>query len=338
LNALSADERRSELSAFEKLRLSRELEGFDWINSPAQFSEMLSAHLWATHQIDGFRAAAVAYVERFNKARPPAPAPVPRLGIAVIGQSVRANDYRLFRKLRRRGTYFPKVVVEDAWPAILAKMKDRAAAHPGKYAHWYIDGAFRDSAAAAELTGIAYGSLTPVRAELQARIKKSMESKASPELLRTQLAQLRPEDLKLDLKHTDAVLSRFEVNLLTEGSGTQIYSTIFVQWAAREALRRAQPLTLLARFTPRQRERAMNELLDETRSKPELDPRGSLIDADIGAYYTWLNMQRLPDAEKSNFLVWFENHSEAMAVGPKFQAGRERATETRMTQLLHDLS
>ena len=59
------------------------------------------------------------------------------------------------------------------------------------------------------------------------------------------------------------LLNRFGVSLLTEGSGTQIFSTTFVQWAAREVLRRAQPVTLLARFAPRQRERAMNELLGE---------------------------------------------------------------------------
>ena len=49
----------------------------------------------------------------------------------------------------------------------------------------------------------------------------------------------------------DAMLTRFQLSLLTEGSGTQVFATTFVQWAAREALRRAQPITLLARFTPR---------------------------------------------------------------------------------------
>src|SRR5437588_10592409 len=34
----------------------------------------------------------------------------------------------------------------------------------------------------------------------------------------------------------------------------------------------------------------------------ELDPAGSLIDADMGAYYTWLNQQRL---ERSRLPFWF---------------------------------
>ncbi len=113
-----------------------------------------------------------------------------------------------------------------------------------------------------------------------------------PEAFRTMLAQIKPEEAGLNAGG-DEVLNRFQLSLLTEGSGTQVFSTTFVQWAAREALRRAQPLTMVARFAPRQREKQMNELLAEHQRPPELDPQGSLIDADMGAYYTWLNQQRL---------------------------------------------
>ena len=116
------------------------------------------------------------------------------------------------------------------------------------------------------------------------------------------------------------MLNRFQLSLLTEGSGTQVFATTFVQWAAREALRRAQPLTLLARFGPRQRENPMNVLLNEAQRRPELDPQGSLVDADMGAYYTWLNQQRLSGAERAAFLVWFEDHQEALAIGPRLAA------------------
>src|SRR5260370_13238749 len=73
-----------------------------------------------------------------------------------------------------------------------------------------------------------------------------------PEALRTHLAQLRPADLGFG-KDGDAVLDRFQVKLLTEGSGTQIFSTTFAQSAAREALRRALPPAMLARPAPRHR-------------------------------------------------------------------------------------
>ena len=78
------------------------------------------------------------------------------------------------------------------------------------------------------------------------------------------------------------ILQRFQIKL-TEGSGTQVFSTSFVPWTAREALRRAQPLTLLVRFAPRQRQKPMNELLSANPNQLELDVSGSLMDADMGA-------------------------------------------------------
>ena len=135
-------------------------------------------------------------------------------------------------------------------------------------------------------------------------------------------------------KPKDEVLERFEISLLTEGSGTQIFSTSFAQWAAREALRRAQPLTLLVRFAPRQRQKPMNELLSATDARPDLDFVGSLVDADMGAYYNWINQQRLPGAEQSSFLVWFEGHNQALGIGPSMPRGTESTSVADLGQVL----
>jgi hypothetical protein len=143
-----------------------------------------------------------------------------------------------------------------------------------------------------------------------------------PEELRTHMARLSPTDLGID-KAGDEVLERFEVKLLTEGSGTQIFSTTFAQWAAREVLRRAQPLTLFVRFAPRQRQRPMNDLMSGSGGNPEFDLTGSLIDADMGAYYQWINQWRLPGSEQSSFLVWFEGHSQALVIAPSLPRGIE---------------
>ena len=129
-------------------------------------------------------------------------------------------------------------------------------------------------------------------------------------------------------------MDRFEVKLLTEGSGTQIFSTTFAQWTAREVLRRAQPHTLLVRFAPRQRQRPMNELLSGTGSNAEVDPTGSLIDADMAAYYQWINQQRLPGSERSSFLVWFEGHSQALAISPSLPRGTESNSALNLGELL----
>jgi hypothetical protein len=64
------------------------------------------------------------------------------------------------------------------------------------------------------------------------------------------------------------------------------------------------------------------------------DPEGSLIDADMGAYYTWLNQQRLAGADRSAFLVWFEGHRHAVAIGPSLPAGTESADSVDLKQVL----
>jgi hypothetical protein len=82
----------------------------------------------------------------------------------------------------------------------------------------------------------------------------------------------------------------------------------------------------------------MNELLAETQRKPELDPQGSLIDADMGAYYTWLNQQRLAGADRSSFVVWFEGHNEAFAIAPSLAPATESNTPLDLERLVKQIS
>jgi hypothetical protein len=335
LSSLSAAELKEWVEGFSQIRLSEQLEKFDWVQSPAQFVERLSAHLWSTHQLDAFRRASNAYAERLRAAvRPEAP-PIPRLGISVIGQGVTSYNEPLFRKLRSHGAYFTHINPENGLAQLLDAVAVRAKAHPVAYGHWYIDAGTAAECDSA-LTCVSYGALASARTALLRKIQEEIERPGmGPEALRTLLAQMRPAELGMSGRSSDEVLQRFEVSVLTEGSGTQIFSTVFAQWAAREALRRAQPLTLLVRFAPRQRQRPMNELLSVNNAIPaEPDPVGSLIDGDFGAYYNWLNQQRLPGAEQSSFLVWFEGHSRALAISPSMARGSESTSAADLHQVL----
>jgi hypothetical protein len=318
---------------FSRIALSPKLERTDWVNSPAQFVEQLSADLWTTHQLDDFRAAATKYAEHLSAALAAEPPPIPRLGITVIGQGVTSSDIHLFSKLRPYGTYFNRVKPENGLKLLLEAAGARAKAHPVPYGHWYVDGgepADHDSA----LTTISYDRLAPTREALLNRIHLETERPGmGPEALRSIMAQIQPADLGMS-RSDDRILQRFQVKLLTEGSGTQVFSTSFVQWTAREVLRRAQPLTLLVRFAPRQRQKPMNELLAANPNQPDMDVASSLMDADMGAYYNWLNQQRLPGAEKSWFLVWFEGHDSALAIGPSIPRHTESESEADLAKLL----
>jgi len=338
LSALSAVHLKAQVQAFTEIRLSPQLEAFDWVKAPAQFVEQLSSHLWSTHQLDAFRKASNDYADGLRVAVPPEPPPIPRLGISVIGQGVASYDGPLFRKLRANGAYFAHVKPDDGLRVLLDAVAARAKKHPVPYGHWYIDGGEAADLADA-LTCVSYKGIEPTRTALLRKMQTELDRPGmGPEALRTFLAQLRPADLRTETanpdKPRDEILERFEIRLLTEASGTQIFSTVFAQWAAREALRRAQPLTLLVRFAPRQRQRPMNELLTPVSSRPEPDVLGSLVDADMGSYYNWLNQQRLPGAEQSSFLVWFEGHSQAVAIGPSMPRGTESSSAVDLGQLL----
>jgi len=275
----------------------------------------------------------MAYGDRMQAARPMQALAMPRLGIAVIGQGVATTPEPLFLALRKHGTYFSQVTPEGGLEVLLAVAEARAAAHPVDYGHWYVEGG-TPTRATKGLATVSYDALAPVRDRLltfmQAQIAKPG---MGPEELRTELAQLLPAHLGMD-HQGDPVLDRFRVRLFTEGSGTQIFSTTFAQWTTREALRRAEPLTLLVRYAPRQRQKPMNELFANSTVTNELDPAGSLIDADMAAYYHWVNQQRLHGAEQSAFLVWWEGQNQAVVIAPTLPRGARSDSSLNLKSLV----
>jgi hypothetical protein len=334
LTSLTADQLASTMNSFAKLKLTADLEGMNWIDAPVRFSEKLSAYLWATHQIDDFGRAAEEYIRVFNAAVPEAPVPVPRLGIAVIAQEVSRSNYPLFRKLRRKGVYFSQVDPGSSYKLLLETVAARAQAHPSPYAHWCIEGAQQGTSQGGTVASLAYDSLRPARKQLIHKMQQVAASQSGVEMLRTRMAETEPPELGMERLTSDPILSRFAISVLTEGSGTQIYSTTFVQWTAREALRRARPLTILAKFAARQTEESADEELSGLQQQVVFDHAGSLVDADMGAYYTWINLQRLPGADQSSFIAWAEGRREAVAIGPSFAPGTQSQANVDMVEIL----
>ena len=78
----------------------------------------------------------------------------------------------------------------------------------------------------------------------------------------------------------------------------------------------------------------MNEMFAKNPSGATFDIPGSLVDADFGAYYTWINLNRLAGAESATFLAWSEAHHQAVAIGPGCPRGTEAPNSTQLGQLL----
>ncbi len=334
MSGLSASRQNEVMARFERLTLARELEEVDWVGRPGEFSERLSAHLWTTSQIADFRAAAVEFLNAVRSAIPPPKPATSRLTVVVVGRDAKENGYPLFRKLRPHGTYFSYVNPANGLRIVMQHAAARAKAHPLRFAHWYIDGGIPASPPPKGMEQLAYQQLDAVRDSVVARLRNMIRAGAGTEARRTALMQLTPEDVGLKGEGEERVLNYFKVAVLSEGSGTQFFSTTFVQWAAREVLRRAQPVTLVARFAPRLTERSMNEALVEGRTSAVFDADGALIDADMGAYYTWLNQTRLTGADEASFLVWFEGRTQALVISPTTARGVESQNRVDLDQLI----
>ena len=341
LNLMDAASFNALMAPFFAIPLSAELPEMDWIDHPQQFSEQLTAYLWSQHEIDKYHKTAQEYQEHLQKAFDQKAPAIPRWTIVVIGRGMQQTERPLFRRLMPHGTLFTQLNPAEGLDILLAEVNSRAQQHPLEYGHWYIDGSEPHSAFAGSqaLTTISYDRLVDA-AKREFSLLHQFTSRTSGgggvgvEAVSSYLASLGPEDMGLKGTAADAPLRHFEVNLLTQGAGCQIFSTTFVQWAARECLHRAQPLTLFARFAARQTNAPLEQLLARDPLQQPQDREGSLVDADMGAYYTWINQSRLAGAEQSRFLAWFEDHSLACAIAPTLPRGTTSPAPANMRQLI----
>src|SRR6266702_4032229 len=56
------------MAGFNSVRLSPELERSGWVENPSGFMEQLTAWLWSSHQMDGFRQTADLYASYLSEA------------------------------------------------------------------------------------------------------------------------------------------------------------------------------------------------------------------------------------------------------------------------------
>ena len=298
--------------------------------------EKLTASLWSTHGMEAFRSFATGYQQQVDQAVPPAPPQRPRLGMVVYDEMLAPAAKGSPDRLSRYGVTFTAVKPSGGWPMLLQHASLRAAAGPGpwdsSFRHWYIDGGAGEPTRG--LVPVSYAAMNEPRNKLLKVIQSDIASGSmGPEGLRSALARMTPSQVGL-AEHSDGgVLDRFKLSLLTEGSGTQIFATTFAQWAARESIRRAEPETLLVRFRPRQRAIGMDQMLTPDFAT-EPDPEGSTVDAQMGAYYTWLNLRRLSGGEHLRFFVWQQGSPTALMIGPGLPQGTSSSSPLTIEQIL----
>jgi hypothetical protein len=316
---LGSERLASAISDFKRIVLSAGLRRRDWITKPSEFVEQMTVELWSSGQIDGFRHAAVQLASPAELL----PNGMSRLVVVDFDSRMEKPNFVLFQRLLQHGTLFTNLTCsreDNPFTASLKVVEDRAKTLTGSYSHWLICGDSPPRHPSSAVSFLDYKSLEPMRHHLLDLMSAAVTSGTSgPEALASAMMHLRPEALGIttsDPLAVDPLLAQFSIDLLGEGSGTQIYSTTFVQWAAREVLRRARPTTALIRFTPRVQQRPTNQQWLRADAEPGFDFAGSLVDADMAAYYTWINLMRLTGAANAHFVAFHAGRRLAFACGP----------------------
>lgn len=332
LQALPAEKYKQLTAPLSTLALTPALQSMDWVNDPAAFITELTAHLWSSGQLNLFRAAATSLFA----AVPPRETTTHRTVFVVLGKDATIDPRKALRKLARNGITLTALKHETAWLDIRSTLQQRATDAP--YASWYIDG----GPPLPELTtsllhaiAISYPGLSPLRERVLQRMQSTITSgSGGAEAMRTNLTSTSQQDVAAADITPDPILQRFYTELFTQSSGPQIFSTSFVQWTGRELARRAQPQTLLLRYTPRQAYHDLNELV--TTTTPTLDAQGAFRDAEMGAYYNWIEMDRITTKGKLTFVAWIEDHPFAVILSPNAPTATTAATPMPLSEALHN--
>lgn len=323
LQGLSPDAFSALVAPLAALSLSPALEAMDWVQAPTAFITNLAAWLWSSSQINQFRSGTGALFA----AIPAREDSTHRLVIVVLGKDARVSSDKALRKLAKSGILLNNLKAETAFPDIHAALADHARKAPAPYTSWYVDGdtASPEAARLPNTIVFSYAQLAKLRERVLARMQAVLTgTEGAAEQMRTRLAGTSQQEVGAADITPDPVLQRFYTELFTESSGPQIFSTSFVQWAGRELARRAQPRTLLLRYTPRQSHRDMNEMFASGSidgATASVDSQGSFRDAEMGAFYNWIEMSRITAPGKLTFLAWVEDGSLGVILGTKAPAG-----------------
>lgn len=119
------------------------------------------------------------------------------------------------------------------------------------------------------------------------------------------------------------LMREFLVALFLSGNGASVFSNSFVEWASVEAIRRARPTLVAARFGLRSKPKpftsvAILENQEKVSPLPDIDdPEGSAVDAAILAPYIWLSTVRYQEYSQAVCLCLSERLKTMRVLAPQ---------------------
>jgi hypothetical protein len=156
---------------------------------------------------------------------------------------------------------------------------------------------------------------------MRALFSKIQSGVESPQAFAAYARSLRLAPEPGVLLNPTEVVQTFVRDVLLTGNGTLFVNNTFVEWAAAQALRRAQPRVLVARYGVRDRLKPFSSLLlfSQPRTSDVIplveDPVGSFIDVEQLAYYVWVHAEKSAAyRNRTLYLFLAENVPDMLAI------------------------
>ena len=275
-----------------------------------------------------------------------------RLVVQIYGKSIAVQRERLWKPFKGTGVRVPlNLEASETTERFLQQLI--GAGEPGRGApalfaratQWPLDAwmieshealhALCETTAPASVTGLSYDRLRPYRDELtRALFRKVQGGVESPQAFAAYARSLQIVPPAGTLLHAPDILLAFVRDVLITGNGTLLMNNTFVEWAAIQALRRAQPRILVTRFGVRDRLKPFSSmvLFSQPRASDQIpvapDPAGSFIDVEQLSYYVWLNAEKnAAYRRKTLYLFVAEGIDEMLAI----RSDEPVATPPRLT-------
>src|SRR5262245_6855918 len=286
-------------------------------------------------EVDGF----------FQQVDPPLearlyPADAPRrLVVQIYGSGIAVQRDRLWKPFKGAGVRVPLNLegseTTERFLQQLIGARETGRGAPALVAHatesaldaWMIEShdalhALCDASAPASVTGLSYDRLHAYRDDLtRALFRKVQSGVESPQAFAAYARSLQIVPPAGTLLHAPDVLLAFVRDVLITGNGTLVMNNTFVEWAAIQALRRAQPRILITRFGVRDKLKPFSSMILFSQPRPTdqipiaQDPVGSFIDVEQLSYYVWLNAEKNPAyRRKTLYLFLAEGADEMLAI------------------------
>lgn len=315
--------------------------------NPARFQEDAQALLRQRGLIVAWRREVDGFFQKIEPALEaqlyPADAPR-RLVVQLYGSGIAVQRDKLWSRFKSAGVRVPLDLegMNGTEPFLQALFgaREQGSAAPALFAAaigstpleaWLIEshealhalcGAERGGTSGGSLTGLSYDRLRTYRDDLTRALNSKIQSGVeSPQAFAAYARSLQIAPPAGALLYTADVLLAFVRDVLLTGNGTLIMNNTFVEWAAIQALRRAQPRILVTRFGVRDRLKPFSSqlLFSQPRASDQIpitqDPAGSFIDAEQLSYYVWLNAEKNPAYRKKTlYLFLAEGVDEMLAI------------------------